>query len=1119
MQDSEDVRARNILKDDPEWYKDAVIYEVSVRSFKDSNADGIGDFTGLTQKLDYLEDLGINTVWLLPFYPSPLKDDGYDISDYYGIHSDYGDLEDFKEFIDEAHSRGIRIITELVLNHTSNQHPWFQKSRSSEPGSKWRDFYVWSDSPDKYSDARIIFQDFESSNWEWDSKAQAYYWHRFYSHQPDLNYDSPQVREEMLGVIDFWLGLGVDGMRLDAVPYLYKREGTNCENLPETHKFLKELRDYVDRNFENKMLLAEANQWPEDAAAYFGEGDEVHMAYNFPLMPRMFMSIKMEDRFPIIDILEQTPKIPESCQWAIFLRNHDELTLEMVTDEERDYMYRVYTEEPQARINLGIRRRLAPLLDGDRRKIELLNILLFTLPGTPTIYYGDEIGMGDNYYLGDRDGVRTPMQWSPGRNAGFSNANPQRLHLPVVTDPEYHYESINVESEERNPSSLLWWMKKLIAMRRKHPVLGRGELHFLSPKNPKVLAFIRESEEETVLVVANLSRTPQAAELDLSNYEGFVPTEIFSGNKFPKIADSSYPMTLTPFDYYCFSLKKEESIKEVEQRGIPEIDGWGDWENLVTTRQVEKLEKVIPNYVKSSRWFGSKGRDIQNVDIMERIPIPGEDPIAFLTVAKVEYTEGLPELYQIPISFTMEDDMMENLEKEQPQSILAEIRTSEGRGILYDSVFNENFREEILSFLLKEDTLKGKKGKMIPIRGKEFEKLDLSDLDSEVMQGEQSNTSLFYEDEFFLKLFRKLDRGVNPDLEISRFLTEETDYTHLPEFIGALEYRGKGEKRITIGILNKFVENEGNTWTYATNMVERYFERVLSEVSEEEEFPETPKSLLKVDSEDIPPIIWKLAGGDFLELIRLLGRRTGELHLALSSDPKNADFAPEPFSLHYQRSIYQSIRTLTGRVFRSARRNLDKIPERIEEDAEEILSAEPIVLTEIREILNTKISAKKVRIHGDYHLGQVLYTGNDFVIFDFEGEPARSLSERRLKYPVLRDVAGMIRSFHYAANSVLLQNSSIRREDISKLEPWADLWYYYISGVFLDTYLDTVEDSSLLPKERGNLEILLDCYLLEKAIYELGYELDSRPDWVGIPIKGIKFHLGERLEDEPGKRS
>src|SRR5438874_6339077 len=503
---------------DPLWYKDAIIYELHVKTFHDSNGDGIGDFRGLIEKLDYLQELGITSIWLLPFYPSPMRDDGYDIADYYDVNPNFGTLADFRDFLTAAHERGLKVITELVINHTSDHNPWFQKSRRAAPGSPERDFYVWSDTPEKYQEARIIFKDYETSNWAWDPVAKAYYWHRFFSHQPDLNFDNPAVHTALLKALDFWMDMGVDAFRLDAIPYLFEREGTTCENLPETHEYLKSLRAHLDAKFPGRMLLAEANQWPEDSRPYFGDGDECHMAFHFPVMPRMYMALAQEDRFPIVDIMAQTPPIPENCQWALFLRNHDELTLEMVTDEDRDYMGRTYAADSQARINLGIRRRLAPLMQNNRGRIHLMNGLLFSFPGTPIIYYGDEIGMGDNIYLGDRNGLRTPMQWSADRNAGFSRANPQKLYLPVIIDPQYHYEQVNVESQQNSPYSLLWWMKRLISTRKRYKAFGRGTMEFLHPENRKILAFIRRYEEETILVVANLSRLVQCFDIDLSQY-------------------------------------------------------------------------------------------------------------------------------------------------------------------------------------------------------------------------------------------------------------------------------------------------------------------------------------------------------------------------------------------------------------------------------------------------------------------------------------------------------------------------------------------------------------------------------------------------------------------------
>ncbi|MEK7248256.1 MAG: maltose alpha-D-glucosyltransferase, partial [Chloroflexota bacterium] len=621
------------------WYKDAIVYQVHVRAFSDSDGDGIGDFAGLTSKLDYLQDLGVSALWLLPFYPSPLRDDGYDIADYGNVHQSYGTMRDFQVFLREAQRRGLKVITELVLNHTSDEHPWFQRARRSPADSRWRDYYVWSDTPEKYRSARIIFKDFESSNWAWDPVAHAYYWHRFYSHQPDLNFDNPEVHRALFQAVDHWMGLGVDGLRLDAVPYLYEREGTSCENLPETHDFLKKLRSHIDGRYPHRMLLAEANQWPEDAAAYFGSGDECHMNFHFPLMPRLFMSVHMEDRFPIIDILDQTPQIPENCQWAVFLRNHDELTLEMVTDEDRDYMYRVYAQDTQARINLGIRRRLAPLLQNNRRRIELMNGLLFSLPGAPILYYGDEIGMGDNIYLGDRNGVRTPMQWSGDRNAGFSRANPQRLYMPVIVDPEYHYETVNVEAQQANPHSLFWWMKRLIALRKKHKAFGRGTIEFLYPDNRKVLAFVRKYEGETILVIANLSRFTQYAELDMPAYKGATPVELFGRTEFPRIGELPYFITLGPHTFHWFSLQSAELPPAVTEDGPRVLTIYDGIEDLLEGRARASLEALLPGYLRSRRWFGGKARTIQAAAIVDVIDVPSSDLEARILLVRVDYLE------------------------------------------------------------------------------------------------------------------------------------------------------------------------------------------------------------------------------------------------------------------------------------------------------------------------------------------------------------------------------------------------------------------------------------------------------------------------------------------------
>ncbi|NKE71173.1 maltose alpha-D-glucosyltransferase [Candidatus Manganitrophus noduliformans] len=1096
----------------PLWYKDAVIYQLHIKAFFDSNNDGVGDFKGLTQKLDYLKDLGITAIWVLPFYPSPLKDDGYDIADYFNIHPDYGTLRDFKEFLKEAHRRGMRVITELVLNHTSDQHPWFQRARRAKPGSVWRDFYVWSDTPEKYKDARIIFKDFEASNWTWDPVAKAYYWHRFYSHQPDLNFDNPHVRKEMFRVMEHWLEMGVDGLRLDAVPYLYEREGTNCENLPETYEFLRQLRTRVDLKFKNKMLLAEANQWPEDAVAYFGKGDACHMAFHFPLMPRMFMALRMEDRFPIIDILEQTPSPPENGQWAIFLRNHDELTLEMVTDEERDYMYRIYARDPKMRINLGIRRRLGPLLENDRRKIELMNVLLFSLPGTPVIYYGDEIGMGDNFYLGDRNGVRTPMQWNGDRNTGFSQANPQKLFLPAIIDPEYHYESVNVENQERNHSSLLWSMKRFVATRKYYKAFGRGTIEFLLPDNPKVLAFLRHyKDEEHILVVVNLSRHSQIAELDLSQYVGHVPETLFSRNRFPEIRDGRYTITLGPYGYYRFILqKKEESMHPSGKRIIPEISVEGDWRNVLKGRQKQTLERnTFPAYIVGCRWYGGKARQIEQLHILEAIPIGKEGSTGQLLLLQIDYTEGMPETYLLPIAFASGEGAA-RIAEEAPHSVIARV-IGEQEGILYDGIYDEALRDCLLSIISKRQRIKGARGEIIASPGKRFKSLAAAAgalLASQVLKGEQTNSNLLYGQTFLFKLYRRLDEGINPDLEIGRFLTENALLSRIPPYAGAIEYRRPGAEPMIVGLLQGFVPNEGDAWRYTVDAVERYFERVLSKRGEIDAIPKAPPSLLETAFQEVPPLLHELIGSIYLEMATLLGKRTAEFHLALSSPTEDSQFAPEPYTLLYQRSVYQGMQSHGRQVFQLLRQKLKGLPEPVRTGAQEVLNSEREILERFKTVYRKKISTMKIRIHGDYHLGQVLYTGNDFYIIDFEGEPARPLSERRLKRSPFRDVAGMIRSFHYKAYSGLVTQASIRPEDVPVLEPWADLWYRYTSAAFLRSYLDTAGDAPFIPKEREDIEVLLNTFLLDKAVYEIGYELNNRPEWIMIPLKGIT-HLME----------
>jgi len=1079
---------------DPLWYKDAVIYELHVKTFHDSDGDGIGDFRGLIQKLDYLQELGITAIWLLPFYPSPLRDDGYDIADYFDVNPNYGTLDDFRAFLDAAHKRGLRVITELVINHTSDQNPWFQKSRRAPPGSPEREFYVWSDTPEKYSDARIIFKDFETSNWSWDPMAKAYYWHRFYAHQPDLNFDIPAVHEAVEKVCDFWLAMGVDGVRLDAVPYLYEREGTSCENLPETHAYLKKLRAHVDRKFPGRMLLAEANQWPEDAVAYFGSGDESHMSFHFPLMPRMFMALQMEDRFPIIDILDQTPPIPDNCQWAMFLRNHDELTLEMVTDEERDYMWRVYANDPHARINLGIRRRLAPLLANSRRKMELLNTMLLSMPGTPIIYYGDEIGMGDNIYLGDRNGCRTPMQWSPDRNAGFSLANPQQLHLPVIIDPEYHFEAINVENQQKNLSSLLWWMRRVIATRKKFRAFSRGTLEFLFPDNAKVLAFLRRYEDETVLVVVNLSRFAQVVELDLAPFSGCVPIEVFSRNAFPIIKKSAYLLTLGPHSHYWFTLQPQSERRRLEKkRVVPTLNARPELQSLLDDGERARIEgEILPEYIASCRWFGAKARTLRQMRVLERSTISSEANAAQFWFVEASYLDGPTETYALPVKI-LSDDKARSLAQSAPHAVIARFNDKHG-STLFDAVWDTDFREKLFRLMLDRQHASGRNGNLVGALSPRVGAVTTV-LPSNVLSGEQSNSSMLFADKFFLKLYRKLEDGVNPDVEVTRFLTERAQFGNVPAFGGSIEYRRAKTPPTVVCLLQDAITSEADAWTMTLDHVGRFYERVLCRKAE-----------LQNETTPAGVLVEELIGGIYPEKAKLLAQRTGELHLALASVPDDPLFAPEPFNAMAQRSVYQSMRALLRRNFDSLKKKLRDVPENLRDEAKEVLGTEKEILAREKRLLDRKTNAAKIRIHGDYHLGQVLSTGKDFVILDFEGEPARALSERKLKRSALRDVAGMMRSFQYAAYSALWQ-PAMRSEDVPFLERWADLWYRQISSTFLQSYLHTASGAMFVPQNSDDLQILLEAYLLDKAVYEIGYELNNRPDWVIIPVRGIKHIL------------
>ena len=1106
---------------DREWYKDAVIYQLHVRAYQDSNGDGIGDFRGLTRRLDYIQDLGVTAIWLLPFYPSPLRDDGYDIADFRDVHPIYGTLKDFKAFLREAHARDLRVITEVTLNHTSDQHEWFQRARREEPGSRWRNFYVWSDTPERYADARIIFQDFEPSNWTWDPVAKQYFWHRFYSQQPDLNFESPDVRAEMFKIIDHWLQMGVDGLRLDAIPYLYEEEHTNCENLPQTHEFLRSVRRHVDEKFPGRMLLAEANQWPEDAVKYFGEGDgdECHMAFNFPLMPRMFMAMEMEDRFPIIDILQQTPEIPTTAQWAIFLRNHDELTLEMVTDEERDYMYRAYARDQQARINLGIRRRLAPLQRNDPARIRLMNGLLFALGGTPVVYYGDEIGMGDNIYLGDRNGVRTPMQWSSDRNAGFSSAAPQSLYLPVIIDPEYHYEQINVDSQLSNSASLLWWMRRLISLRKRHPVLARGSIDYLQPENHRVLAIVRRGDNEQMLVVANLSRHAQFVELDLAEFDGARPVELFGRTTFPTVTTAPYRLTLSPHSFFLLSLEAPGS----EVRGgspdfVPDAISMKT-DNLAAVFNADNrapLEAAITRFLPERRWFSGTAKSLTKVAISEliRIDPQSETLRAAIAILDVDYVDRPSERYVLPLS-VRERVERDNREGLPPAALVARLAGPKTTGVLHDAMYDAEFCSVMLEALGRRRRLGGSGAAVVgvPVERHRDELIEVAGLEASVARGEQSNSSVIFGGRIIVKVFRRLEEGENPDLELVRALNE-AGFEHVPKVVGSFEHRSGGAPPTTLAIAQHMVSHESDAWNYTIDALTQFYDRVLGESRGHYDWLHATVPALSVQSHEELPLFAREQLGSYFDLAHLLGERTAEMHLALVADRKSPGLAPEPITQLYQRSVHQSMRTTARRAIQLLRRSMPHLEDvELMQDALSVVHAENQILERFQSVLTGRMTGMRIRCHGDYHLGQVLTTGKDVLILDFEGEPGRPMSERRIKRSALRDVAGMIRSFHYATHAAvrlqtergLIERGSV---DHDALKHAGALWYGWVTSEFVRAYRERAGSADFMPSSDAEVDNLLDLYVLEKAAYEIGYELNFRPDWLEVPLSGMRDHLG-----------
>jgi len=1077
------------LPSDPYWYRDGVIYECHVRAFADGNGDGIGDFAGLTERIGYLEELGVTAIWLLPFYPSPGRDDGYDIADFTDVNPAYGTLAGFRRFLRAAHERGIRVITELVLNHTSDAHPWFQRARHAAPGSRWRDFYVWSDDPTRYPEARIIFSDTESSNWTWDPVAGAYYWHRFFKHQPDLNFDNPEVGDALLKIVDFWFDMGVDGLRLDAVPYLFEREGTICENLPETHAFLRRLRAHVDARYQNRMLLAEANQWPQDAAAYFGDGDECHMNFHFPVMPRLFMAVHTEQRFPIIDILEQTPDLPDGCQWATFLRNHDELTLEMVTDEERDFMYRAYAHDPQMRLNLGIRRRLAPLLDGDRRKIELLQALLFSLPGTPVLYYGDELGMGDNVYLGDRDGVRTPMQWSSDRNAGFSSANPQRLFLPVITDSRYHYETVNVATQLEDRTSQLWSTIQLIALRKRHVALGRGDIEFLNPDNPHALAFVRSVDDEApFLVIANLSRLAQRVELDVSRWSGATAREVFGQSSFGVLGDEPWHLTMAPYGFFWFTLEPP-SVEVVAEHEDPTPHVSGSWPRLVT-HPTRDLTRAIERFVTRARWYRGHGQRLRSLAITATVPC-GES--TSLLVVATTTSNGTVDEYQLPVSIVALDEVSDD------RSVIALVQPDLA---LVDATSTLTGVADLLAAIRSRGRSRSRHPRLEVSSTARLRGLLSADPDITLARREQSNSGASA-DGVMLKVIRHVDDGESPEVEIGQLL-RRARYPHHAELLGwATLERGATSPatgRSTVLIATRLIAHDDDGWTRALNEVGRFLERVPPNAP-----PQSPGwfDSLPLDEGD-DGTAEELLGAHRFEAYDL-GARTAELHCTLAIE--HGPLGRESWGELSRKALAQEFRTQVRRAIRELGRFRRGADDELAARIDTVVGAERALLDELATLRDQPLGGARIRVHGDLHLGQVLVTGTDHVFIDFEGEPLRSIGERQIKRTPLVDIAGMVRSYDYAAQS----GARIQAErglGEANLAAWAEWWGVETARHYLAGYLGNPGAVDLLPGQPEMRRLLFDCCLINKAAYEVRYEMEHRPDWVSIPLGALERMVG-----------
>lgn len=1080
----------NFLKN-PTWYKDAVIYQVHVKSYFDANDDGVGDFAGLIEKLDYIASLGVNAIWLLPFYPSPMRDDGYDIAEYRAIHPAYGTMADARRFIAEAHKRGLRVITEMVINHTSDQHPWFQKARRAKKGSKARNFYVWSDTNQKYEGTRIIFSDTESSNWTWDPVAGQYFWHRFYSNQPDLNFDNPEVLEEVLSIMHYWFDIGVDGLRLDAIPYLVEREGTSNENLPETHAILKRIRADLEANYPDRMLLAEANLWPEDIQQYFGNGDECHMAFHFPLMPRMYMAIAQEDRFPIIDILRQMPDIPANCQWAIFLRNHDELTLEMVTDQERDYLWNHYAADKRARINLGIRRRLAPLVERDRRRIELLNSLLLSMPGTPTLYYGDEIGMGDNIFLGDRHGVRTPMQWTDDRNGGFSRADPASLIAPAIMDPLYGFQAINVEAQAHDTHSLLNWTRRMLAVRKQQKAFGRGSLKLLAPANRRILGYLREYTDEDganeiILCVANVSRAAQAGELDLSGYAGKIPVEMIGGTSFPVITKLNYLLTLPPYGFYWFLLSDESQMPSwyvAPAERTPELT------TVIIKNGIEDLLEVpartvletqsLPAYLPKCPWTGHLGEPVDEVKLLQLTSL-GE-PNELLVFTEVEVAvRGESEHYFLPLGF-VQDHLAGTASQ---QLALARLRQKRTAGLLTDAFTLLEFNRKVINYIRDKvvQPIEGGELQFITLPGAEAYLDDVAQQSADEKSVEAINVvataevygSVVVDEKLVLKPIRKPVPGVHPEIEMNSYLNER-GFNNIAPVVGEVR-RVTADTEFTLIILQGYINNQGDAWQWTQNTLERALrDRLTAGTSSMDvQFP---------------------ALEELQSFAQMIGQRLGEMHVLLAKPAKNTHFGCVDATSTEMTRWVKSIKDRVQQV-------LDMLHDNSGKEATALVTSAKKLTGAVKTLATQASKGVRIRVHGNFSLAQVLVVRGDAYFVHFEDGLSKGTLDDDLRQSPLKDVADMLCSFDdagaVAIRSAMALNSGSEAEQIRAI---AATYKGQVHAAFYEAYCAATVQSPALACQDGD-DAKLKLYCIDNRLREI-LKCLHHPDSLEVVIQGL----------------